>query len=122
MHDATEGGLTAAVNEIADASTVGFSMEFDRIPIPKEVKILKKHFHLTQTQMLSMSSTGTLIAAVSQNALNQVITTLAKNDIQATNLGIFTDDPHRRLRIKGRVTGFPELANDPYEQIMHTPR
>jgi len=34
MHDATEGGLTAALNEMAEASSVGFKVEWEKILVP----------------------------------------------------------------------------------------
>jgi hydrogenase maturation factor len=55
MHDATEGGLTAALNELAEASNTGFRLECQKIPIVKETYALKKHFRLTDNQVLSMS-------------------------------------------------------------------
>ncbi len=64
MHDATEGGFVAALNELAGASVIGFVVDWDRIPLGKEALALKQHFSLSDEQVLSMSSTGTIIGAV----------------------------------------------------------
>lgn len=118
MHDATEGGLTAALNEMAEASKVGFRIEFERIPICKEVKTLQKHFQLSEKQLLSMSSTGTILASVSPKAKEKVETTMRRNKIQANVLGIFTKDTHRILVRDGKEVLFPEDADDPYARIL----
>ena len=46
MHDTTEGGLTAALNEMAEASKVGFKIELEKIPVPNAVYALKECFKL----------------------------------------------------------------------------
>ncbi len=118
MHDATEGGLTAALNEMAEASKVGFKIEFEMIPICKEVKTLQKHFQLSEKQLLSMSSTGTILASVSPKAKEKVETTMRRSKIQANVLGIFTKDTQRILLRDGKEVLFPEDADDPYARIL----
>ena len=118
MHDATEGGLTAALNEMAEASKVGFRIEFERIPICKEVETLRKHFQLSEKQLLSMSSTGTILASVSPKEKEKVETTMRRSKIQANILGIFAKDTHRILVRDGKEVLFPEDADDPYARIL----
>jgi hydrogenase maturation factor len=118
MHDATEGGLTAALNEMAEASKLGFRIEFERIPICKEVKTLKKRFQLSEKQLLSMSSTGTILASVSPKAKEKIERTTRRSNIQANALGIFTKDTHRILLRNRKQVSFPEDADDPYARIL----
>jgi hydrogenase expression/formation protein HypE len=118
MHDATEGGIIAALNEIAEASNVGFTIELDKIPIPEEVKQLQNYFNLSQRQVLSMSSTGTILAAVNSKAKEKVVEMLTRNNISVKLLGAFTESKHRVLIQNGESHKFPEKADDPYEQIM----
>ena len=118
MHDATEGGLTAALNEMAEASKVGFRIEFERIPICKEVKTLRKRFLLSEKQMLSISSTGTILASVSPKAKEKVERTMRRSRIQAYVLGIFTKETHRTLVRDEKEVLFPEDADDPYARIL----
>ena len=33
MHDATEGGFVAALNELSQASSVGFRVDWEKMPI-----------------------------------------------------------------------------------------
>src|SRR3972149_1548163 len=81
LHDATEGGLTNALNEVAEASRLGFRIEFEKLPITPEMNALQKRFGLSLEQMLSASSTGMIVAAVEQHAQTIVGETLRKNGI-----------------------------------------
>lgn len=118
MHDATEGGLTAALNEVAEASRVGFKIEFEKIPINEEAQILGKCFNLPSEHVLSMSSTGTILAAVNPDAKDKVERQLRKNGVETSFLGAFTKDKRRILIKNGKETSFPSKAEDPYEKIM----
>jgi len=119
MHDATEGGLTAALNEMAEASNVGFRVDFGKIPISKEVLKLQKHFHLSDEQVLSMSSTGTIIASISARKRSQVRKTIEKNlKPRAELIGTFTQSKDRTLLIQGKERAFPKEPQDPYERIL----
>jgi hydrogenase expression/formation protein HypE len=118
MHDTTEGGLTAALNEMAGASKVGFQARFEKIPMLKEVQTLRERFRLSNEQLLSMSSTGTILAAVSPKDADKVEMKLRQNNVEATFLGVFTKDAHRTLLMKGKETPFPEEADDPYARIL----
>jgi hydrogenase expression/formation protein HypE len=119
MHDATEGGLTAAVNEIAEASKVGFRIDFAKVPIIKEALKLQKHFDLSDEQLLSMSSTGTIIASISAESNLYIRRTIEKgHKLRASLLGTFTQTKNRVLIVEGKETSFPEEAQDPYERIL----
>lgn len=118
MHDVTEGGLTAALNEMAEASKVGFKIALEKIPITEEVYILQERFQLSDEQVLSMSSTGTILAAVSPEAKGKVEEVLRQNEVAGRLLGFFTKNKHRILVKNGEETLFPEKADDPYERIL----
>ena len=118
MHDATEGGLTASLNEMAEASKVGFKIELEKIQIPEEAYTLQECFQLSDEQLLSMSSTGTILAAVSSEAKDRVEEALRQNDVEARFLGFFTKNMRRILVKNGKETLFPKKANDPYERIL----
>jgi len=118
MHDATEGGLTAALNEMAEASKVGFTINSEAIPIAKEAYLLQKYFSLTNKQMLSLSSTGTILAAIRSAKEIEILENLHKNGIEAKILGVFTKDLQRILVRNGKEERFPQKADDPYERIL----
>jgi hydrogenase expression/formation protein HypE len=118
MHDATEGGLVAALNEVADASEVGFRVEMEKMPVSQEAWVLQDHFKLTLDEVLSMSSTGTILAAVDPQAKDKVEEALRRNEISASFLGNFTKNKERLFIKNKKRLDFPRVADDPYSKIL----
>lgn len=118
LHDATEGGLTNALNEVAEASNLGFKIEFEDLPITPEMNALQKRFRLSLEQVLSTSSTGMIIAAVEKEAQTIVQETLGKKGIPASFIGTFTKTKNRDLDWNSGGMSFPLLADDPYGRIL----
>lgn len=116
MHDATEGGLIAALNEMADASNVGFLVDFAKLPLATETKKLAQRFRLTWNQTLSMSSTGTLLAAVSPDRKDEIIETLSGREF-VNIVGSFSESEERLIKYRGKKLRFPRKADDPYAKI-----
>jgi hydrogenase maturation factor len=118
MHDATEGGFLTALNELASASKLGFIVDWEKIPIQEQAYALKEHFKLSDEQVLAMSSTGTILAAVAPSAQEKVITILESHGLLALFIGKFTSNKQRFIIRNGKKTPFPQVANDPYTQIL----
>ena len=118
MHDATEGGFVAALNEIASASNVGFTIDYAKLPITRELQTLAEHFRLSRKQIMSTSSTGTLLAAVSPKTRDKAIEIVSKQGIVVETIGVFTEDKSRIVRYDGKKAGFPAQPDDPYDKIM----
>jgi hydrogenase maturation factor len=118
MHDATEGGFVAALNELAQASNVGFRLEWEKLPFTKELLALKSYFKLSDEQLLAMSSTGTILAAVKPVIQEKVKAALAKNGLSGCFIGEITENKERVLIRKGKETPFPPVADDPYTLIL----
>jgi hydrogenase expression/formation protein HypE len=119
MHDATEGGLVAALNEMADTSSLGFTLDFEKLSIVAEANILAEHYSLTVPQLMAMSSTGTLLAAVSQRNWESAVRALSATGLRPVIIGEFTRFRQRSLRANGKVKDFPRSAEDPYAKIMN---
>lgn len=118
MHDATEGGVVAAINELADASKVGFKIEWEKLPFCKESIILQQKFRLSDDQLLAMSSAGTILAAVDSKAKAEIMQMLSLNGFKHSLIGEFTESKKRSL-IKNKIeTPFPAVAEDPYIRIL----
>ncbi len=118
MHDATEGGLVAALNEMADSSNLGFIVDLERLPIQGEAQTLKDCFNLSQSELLSMSSTGTLLAAVDPTNEDHALQELRRHGIEASVIGSFTRNKTRQIQHKGKAIAFPKVAEDPYARIL----
>jgi len=118
MHDATEGGLVAALNEVAEASKLGFRIRWENLPISAEARALQDHFKLSDEQLLSLSSTGTILAAIDPAAKEKVTTALSQMGVAGSFIGEFTRDKSRILVNNTKETGFPRTADDPYTLIL----
>lgn len=117
MHDLTEGGLVAALGELANASNVGFTLDYGNLHLLPELKMLADHFDLSRKQLLSMSSTGTLLAAISPAHVRKVLRMLTSNGVNPRVVGTFTKATKRIIRYGDRETSFPDNFDDPYAEI-----
>ncbi|MDH5448101.1 MAG: AIR synthase-related protein [Candidatus Bathyarchaeota archaeon] len=118
MHDITEGGLVAALNEMAESSSLGFAVDLEKLPILEEALILQKYFGLSQRELLSISSTGTLLTAIDPERKDQALQELLKHGIDASFIGTFTKNKKRLIQHGKKKTVFPKTAEDPYAKIM----
>jgi hydrogenase expression/formation protein HypE len=118
MHDATEGGFMTALNELGVASGVGFRIDWEKIPVPREVLALQNYFNLDDEQVLSLSSTGTVLGAVDARAQEKVTSVLRQIGLSACILGEFTKQTERVLIKGGKEVPFPQVPNDPYGLIL----
>ena len=118
MHDATEGGFVSAINELSGASGVGFVVDWDRIPVSEEAIALKQYFTLSDEQLLSMSSTGTIIGAVNPADREKVDAELRKSGLSARFIGEFTKNKDRVIVKNGEKGVFHKVPQDPYDLIL----
>ncbi len=118
LHDVTEGGLVAALNEMADNSKTGFHIEYEQVPYAEETYLLRDHFNLSENEFLSISSTGSLLAALDAKAKEATQKRLQEIGVVARIVGVFTESPDRLLVKKGKETDFPREAMDPYNRIL----
>jgi len=120
LHDATEGGVTSALNELAEASKVGFRVDWNRFLFPEPVQILKDTYLLSDSQLLSTSSTGTFLVAVAPGPKANVETVLQQNGVDAQFVGVFIKDLGRVFVKDKKETIFSSQAEDPYARILST--
>jgi len=118
MHDTTEGGLVTALNEMAESSNLGFVANWEKLPFSEEMQILQTHFSLSQKELLSTSSTGTLLAAVDHKKEGLALEELRKRGIEASLIGTFTKNKKRLIQHGKKKAAFPKVAEDPYARIM----
>ncbi|MDR2700063.1 MAG: hypothetical protein LBC12_04545 [Nitrososphaerota archaeon] len=118
MHDATEGGLITALNELSEASNVGIKVNWENIPILKEVIMLKEQFNLKDEQMLALSSTGTILAAVPPAAKQKAVEVLKQRGLCAYFIGEFTENRDKSLTKMGKESVFPLSVEDAYTRLL----
>lgn len=89
MHDPTEGGIAGALNELADASQVGFSVDVDKIPISRETRAICSALSVDPLRLIS---SGSLLITVPRDATSLLVDLLAKEGIAVAVIGKITED------------------------------
>jgi len=84
MHDATECGVIGGLFEIAQASGTGIAVDVDKVPVPRAVEAICKHFGMDP--MISISE-GTLLIAVKHRKAEALLATLRAKGIAAEAIG-----------------------------------
>jgi hydrogenase maturation factor len=118
MHDATEGGLITALNELSEASNVGMKVNWEKIPIPNEIATLKEWFNLNDEQVLALSSTGTILAAVPPALKQKTEEILKQQGLYAHFIGEFTENKKRILIKTEKEIAFPLTVEDAYTRLL----
>ncbi len=112
MHDATEGGVIAAIMEMTKASQLGAVLDLDNIFISEETRELCKLFHIDP--LISLGE-GSLLIASRPIRTSRVIRQLTSKGVRANVAGrlssridgVYGMTRNRRVRI-----GYP--TKDPY--------
>lgn len=84
MHDPTEGGVSTAINELAECSNVGVKVWEDRLLISSETR---KLCHEYQLDPLGVISSGALIISADPSCSDQILCSLRQNGIECTVIG-----------------------------------
>jgi len=116
MHDITEGGLSTALPEMADASGLGFVVYEEKLPLNRHTKIFCENYRIDP---LSLSSTGTLLCAVPEKFEEKTRELLEKRGVTYSFVGEFLKDRNSRfLSREGHLFRFPEYMKDPYSELI----
>lgn len=84
MHDATEGGIAGALQEIAWASNVGIIAYEDQIPIFVETNIICRTLNIDPLKTIS---SGALLISAHPKKAERIIATLQKRGIPSAIIG-----------------------------------
>ncbi|MDK2464938.1 MAG: AIR synthase related protein [Candidatus Korarchaeota archaeon] len=116
MKDGAEGGLVRALNDLADASGLGFYVEEEKLPIPPELLALADEHGFNP---LAASSSGLLVAVVRPEWAREAVWCLGVIGISAEVVGALLGRPEERLILgpSGRRP-FPREAEDPYSRLI----
>jgi hydrogenase expression/formation protein HypE len=91
MHDATEGGVLGGIYELAVASGCGAHIYRDKIPISETTEKICQLFEIDP--YISLSE-GTLIVAVKEGKVTELINLLAENGINSAEVGYLTESSY----------------------------
>lgn len=76
LRDATRGGISAVLNEIAQAAKVGILLEENKIPIREEVRGI---CDILGFDALELANEGKIIAVVPENSAEKILEVMKKN-------------------------------------------
>jgi len=88
MHDATEGGIAAGLQEIAWASNVGIIASEEKIPLYGETRLICKALKIDPLKTIS---SGTLIISALPKRAKKIVSALQREHIQASIIGRVVD-------------------------------
>jgi len=110
MHDPTEGGLSSALYELAEAAKVGVKIETDTIRILPEAAQLCSDFELNP---LGVIASGALLITIDPAFEGRTLARLRAARIPATRIGTVVARRNGVTLIEdGRVRPFPRFAVD----------
>ena len=93
MHDPTEGGIGAAVHEMAGAARLRVMVHLDRIPIFVVTANICRHFGIDP---LGLISSGALLIAIPPSRVKKLLAAMGAAKIKAVQIGAFA--PGRSVR------------------------
>ncbi|MFX1533472.1 MAG: AIR synthase-related protein [Promethearchaeota archaeon] len=122
LHDVTEGGLAIALNEVAEASGVGFRLDANRLPLTPCFNAVLEALNLhnkVSNPHLGISSTGMVIAAIPSQEVSAALKALSNQKIPVTDVGIFTEKLARLWHQPSskQAESFPQEVEDLYTDI-----
>jgi hydrogenase expression/formation protein HypE len=120
MHDPTEGGLSAALYELAEAAGVGLKIEADRIRIYPEAAQLCADFGLDP---LGAISSGALLICSDPAFERRTVVRLRQARIPVVRIGtVVPRQDGVTLIEKGRARPFPRFAVDEVTNLFQQSR
>jgi len=113
MHDATEGGVIGGLFEIASASEVGMEIHEAAFVYPDEVRMVCEAFEIDP---IAAIAEGSLLITVRPNRSNSIVHKLRAAGIDASIVGMVTDDIETRIieRRDGTIAPLEIPRQDPF--------
>jgi hydrogenase expression/formation protein HypE len=109
MHDPTEGGVAAALFELATASGKRLVVDLDRIPVHSYTARLCAHFGL---RPLGLIGSGALLMTLPEHRAEQVLRALGRRHIPATVIGTVARGRGVEARRQGKRVRFAWSPRD----------
>lgn len=109
MHDVTEGGIATAALELAEAAGLAPELRLDDIIwLPDTLQVCEAH-GLDPTGLLG---SGTLLAAVSPDAVDEALSELSRAGVQASAIGRVGAGIRATLSHGGQMKPLPRFVRD----------
>lgn len=116
LHDPTEGGLSMGLYELSRASNIKLWIEFDKIPIIPESKLLCEVFGL---DILGTIASGALLIAVSSHYSQELVEKLEGSGIVAAVIGkAISKGIGVKLKFEDEEVEMPTFSRDEIIKIL----
>jgi hydrogenase maturation factor len=109
MHDPTEGGLRAALHEVAFASRVHLDVDLDRIPVLPQTAEICRYYGIDP---LGLIGSGALLVTVAASRVSGLLRAWARKGIVGTAIGSVKAGRGIHAVRHGRRAPFPWIARD----------
>ncbi|WXG47538.1 MAG: AIR synthase family protein [Candidatus Atabeyarchaeum deiterrae] len=109
MKDPTEGGLLQALNEIAEASKVGYSIDERLVPIEEETKRICENLQLDPLKLIS---SGMLVVTVPEQKEKRVIEKINGVGVKAAKIGTIKSKGRTARRLSGKTEKVEEFVTE----------
>jgi len=97
LHDPTEGGVAAGIQEVAMASGVGVIVREEGIPVRRETLEICGALSVDPMRLVS---SGSLLIAAPRESANDIVGELRAGGVEAAVVGEFVEDPSVRVMIR----------------------
>ena len=112
MHDVTEGGLKNAVAEFSVAAGIHCELDLRNAPVLEEQWDLYNHFNLSPFDIIGA---GSLLMSVNPDSVEELVSFMNQNGIQATPVGFFHDKGYSTYKDRnGSIKKLNQIDTDPY--------
>jgi hydrogenase maturation factor len=109
MHDPTEGGVRAALHELAYASRARLDVDLDRIPVLPETERVCRHLGIDP---LGLLGSGALLVTVPASRVSRVLEAWRQRGIDGQAIGRVARGRGVTARRRGRRVRFPWTTED----------
>lgn len=93
MHDPTEGGIAGGIHEVADASSLGFRIFEERIPVARETFEICRAFDINPLYLIA---SGSMLIAAKEDSAEKIKKGLEKRGIHTSIVGEFVPSSEKR--------------------------
>jgi len=100
MKDPTEGGLLQALNEIGEASKVGYSIDEGLVPVEPETREICEALRVDPLKLIS---SGMLIVTVPKEKEENVVKRIREVGVKATKIGTIVGESRNLKLISGET-------------------
>lgn len=115
MHDPTEGGVRAALHEIAHAAGVAIEVDLDEVPVLPETDLLCRYFAIDP---LGLLGSGALLVTAPRARAEALVRAWQRRGIEGRTIGVVRRGRSIAALRRGRRVRFPWVTRDEILKVL----